>query len=248
MRLIRYPGGPKRPTHTDQRNLGELVMLTEAAISVTNVRRWAQKRMEETAAARAVTKSKQHPKEPYYASVVPAAVSERAKARQYEVSVVDEFVQLGAQSFAAHGTEALWERPIIRRGSGRPKSIDVSLFNSKRGEESRLEFGDYSRSKLQKDAAKLANIRHFNGLKVTNYLILWRFQEVALTHASINAWRDLCINDARRASSARQDVRARVVSGQDLFVAIEDSNRVLEVALFSVDVKGLAAQEDAGDI
>ncbi len=49
MRFLRYAEGAGRPTHTMSRNLNELVMLTEAAISVTNVVRWAQERVAETA-------------------------------------------------------------------------------------------------------------------------------------------------------------------------------------------------------
>jgi hypothetical protein len=248
MRIVCFPGGPKRPTHTDARNLGELVMLTEAAISVTNVRRWAARRIEETTLARAATRASGQGKPPA-GSAVPPEVAEKAKTRQYEVSVVDEFVQLGAQSFAAHGTEAVWERPILTGRKGRPKAVDVALFNGGRSEESRLEFGEYTVKKLKDDAKKLASLPQDGELKITNYLILWRIREDTLTNKSVKAWLKTCEDDAAAASESGSFlVKVRLVSSQDLFVAESNKKRTIETAIFSVDITGKESQEEAGDV
>ncbi len=52
---------------------------------------------------------------------------------------------------------------MLTGAAGRPKAIDVALFNARRREETRLEFGEYTRPKLRDDAAKLAGLPQGGG-------------------------------------------------------------------------------------
>lgn len=212
-------------------------MLTEAAISLTNVQRWAQEYVLDVARIRSGVG----------ASVAPPDARERAKVVQYEVSVVDQFVQLGAQSFALQGTEALWERTFPTGKRGRPPAVDVALFNARRREESRLEFGFYSRSKLRADAEKLgADLPITGDLIVTNYLLLWRMLAVP-NRGRNNSWRDECEEAALRASTSTYTVGLRVWSRQDLFVPEPGRSRLLEVAILSVERRAHETATNAGE-
>jgi hypothetical protein len=218
-------------------------MLTQAAISITNVQRWSQERGVEVALAR----SQSAGEEGTFTSAVPEQVRERAKRTQYEVSVVDAFISLGSQSFAFHGTEAVWERPLPTGDRGRPPSIDVSLFNASRNEESRIEFGQYSSSKLKSDATKLADLKsRSDGHTITNYLILWDVVDKKHTRSDADAWRKRVEKDAEdTAEKSCVDIRLRVASTQDLFVAAPGRSRFVRVACFSV---GNEANETGGDV
>ena len=237
MRVVNYRAGRGRATHTAKRNLDELVMLTQAAVTITNVERWAQERTLEIAAERGGT----------YESVVPPDVRVSAKRLQYEVSVVDEFLRLAAHSFALNGSEAVWERPFRTGVRGRPPTIDVALFNARRREESRIEFGYYSKAKLRDDARKLADLPVEGGLRVTNYLILWRLRSSPLYKNSVQ-WRDECLADAAEVSDGRCSVELRVASSQHVFVAKPNDDGVVDVGLFSVHRPGAEEVDETEDL
>jgi hypothetical protein len=107
-------------------------MLMEAAVALANVERWVQDSVATAARAKA------------NASILPDGVRNAGKRDSYEVTVVGGFMRLGAVSFAAHGSEAVWERTFPTGKKGRPLSIDVCLLNAKRDEEARVEFGVYT--------------------------------------------------------------------------------------------------------
>ncbi|MBD8059045.1 hypothetical protein IC607_08695 [Cellulomonas sp. JH27-2] len=214
-------------------------MLTQAAMTLTNVQRWAQRRTLQIASDRSGDG---------HTTVVPTAIRDAAKTKQYEVSVVDAFIQLGAQSFALHGSEAIWERPFPSGNRGRPIAVDVALFNAARSEESRLEFGEYSRRKLADDSRKLAGLPAADGLRVTNYLILWRLGPGPLRKTS-NGWRDECVQAASAASRAGEyDVELRVASSQHVFVAAPNADTVADVGLFSVHLAGVDDVDEIDDL
>lgn len=82
MRQLRFQTGPGRPTKVAQGNLNELLMLTEAAVSVTNVQRWAQEQVLKKASTGFDINDELR------------SLKSRSKKLQYETSVVDEFLQL----------------------------------------------------------------------------------------------------------------------------------------------------------
>jgi len=225
MRIVRYPRVGK-PSSVDAHNLDELLMLLQAAVSLTNVDRWLQQRTIELAIE---TKN-------MAASIVPTRVRDAAKREQYEVSVVDEFVRLGAQSFAMRGSEVVWERPFHTGRPGAPPAVDVSLFHAGRDEESRIEFGFYSRPKLQRDAQKLLALSPNRSTKVvTAYLALWEVVDGAHRAADTDRWRTRCVDDANWVTARiNGSVVLRVASTQDLFVAEPGRHRFVRAAIFSV--------------
>lgn len=225
MRIVSYRQGSGRPTQTARGNLNELVMLMEAAVALANVERWVQESV--SAAARAKTGS----------SILTDAIKNAGKRDSYEVSVVDGFMRLGAVSFAAHGSEAVWERSFPTGKKGRPLSVDVCLFNGKRNEEARVEFGLYTLSKLRSDAKKLAlDLSAAEPHAVSNFVMLWRTRESGVT-ATDKTWRDTCIKDAASVTTDAFDVKMEVASEQDMFVAGSADRRKVQVALFSVVVR-----------
>lgn len=143
-------------------------------------------------------------------------------------------MRLGAVSFAAHGSEAVWERSFPTGKKGRPLSVDVCLFNAKRNEEARVEFGVYTLAKLRSDAKKLAvDLSAAEPHKVSNFVMLWRTREKGVVVTS-TTWRDTCIRDAKAASTPTHEVKMEVASEQDMFVARSADRRKVQVALFSV--------------
>lgn len=235
MRIVAYRQGSGRATQTARGNLNELVMLMEAAVALANVERWVQDSITTTARAKAG------------ASILTDAVRNAGKRDSYEVSVVDGFMRLGAVSFAAHGSEAVWERTFPTGNRGRPVAVDVCLFNVKRNEEARVEFGIYTLDKLKSDAKKLgADLSAPENHTVTNFVMLWRTRESGVV-ASDRLWRDTCIVDAKKASTTRYQVKMEVASEQDMFVAGSNSKRKVQVGLFSVlPLSGDVAAADVG--
>lgn len=222
MRIVAYRQGSGRASETARGNLNELVMLMEAAVALANVERWVQDSVTTTARAKAGD------------SILTDAVRSAGKQDSYEVSVVDGFMRLGAVSFAAHGSEAVWERTFPTGKRGRPLSVDVCLFNAKRDEEARVEFGTYTLAKLRSDAQKLAvDLSAPENHSVTNFVMLWRTRESGVV-ASDRSWRDTCLADAQKTSSSKYEVKMEVASEQDMFVAGSNSKRKVQVALFSV--------------
>jgi len=222
MRIVKYRQGSGRPTEAARGNLNELVMLMEAAVALASVERWVQDSVSATARQKAG------------ATLLTEAISSAGKHDSYEVSVVDGFMRLGAVSFAAHGSEAVWERSFPTGKPGRPLSVDVCLFNAKRNEEARVEFGAYSPIKLRDDSKKLAvELPATTDHRVSNFVMLWRTRESGVV-ATSSEWRDTCVRDARAVSTAHYDVKMEVASEQDMFVAASAKRRKVQVALFSV--------------
>jgi hypothetical protein len=222
MRIVSYRRGSGRPTKTARGNLNELVMLMEAAVALANVERWVQESVSATARSKAGT------------SILTDAIKNAGKRDSYEVSVVDGFMRLGAVSFAAHASEAVWERSFPTGKKGRPLSVDVCLFNGKRNEEARVEFGLYTLGKLKSDSRKLAvDLSAPQPHAVSNFVMLWRTRESGVT-ASDKEWRNSCIKDAESASTTTYEVKMEVASEQDMFVAGSSDRRKVQVALFSV--------------
>ncbi|MBM7331362.1 hypothetical protein JS562_51680 [Agrobacterium sp. S2] len=225
MRVVQYPK-KGRPASRIAKNLQELVMLTQAAISIANTERRVLDRVGNSIREKNKT-------------LLPSSVdSERTSA--YEVTVVDLFYQLGQQSFAAHGSAPIWERPFKTGKRGRPKAVDVALFRHSHHEETRIEFGAYSKSKLKKDAKKLRDLTGsplIPGISsVSNYAILWNERDTRLTAASVNQWTLNCEADAASASSTSMVVTLEMTSSVDLFSEVASQYRVADVAIFSVTV------------
>ena len=208
-------------------------MLMEAAVALASVERWVQESVSAAARSKAG------------ATILTEAIKNAGKRDSYEVSVVDGFMRLGAVSFAAHGSEAVWERSFPTGKKGRPLSVDVCLFNAKRNEEARVEFGLYTLTKLRGDARKLAiDLAAPEPHGVSNFVMLWRTFESGVV-ASDKGWRDRCISDAKKASTAVYEVKMEVASEQDMFVAGSADRRKVQVALFSVVAVALGAAEVA---
>lgn len=231
MRYVRYREGAGRPDSVARENLNELLMLAEAAISLTNVQRWAQERVAEEALSALAREGR--------GSAIPEPLRRTAKSRQYETEVVDNFLQISAQSFAHHGSEALWERPIRTGARGRPASIDVSLFNAEKRQESRFEFGFYSRSKLRQDAAKLWGITHeardsVPGLTIANFLVLWESLGGRSSKADADRWFSECAAASRSSTPDGTELLVRAASLQDLFSPREGQGKVVRAAIFEL--------------
>ncbi|ODT25805.1 MAG: hypothetical protein ABS64_00880 [Microbacterium sp. SCN 69-37] len=172
-------------------------------------------------------------------TIVPPTAAATAKRDQYEVTVVDEFIQAGGASFAFHGSVPIWERQVKHRasGSGRNPSIDVSLFNAGKSEESRIEFGYYTAVKLKSDASKLFKLRTFGvpkGVAISNYLLLWQFVKKPLTNQLANSWLQTACADASSASASGYTVQVQVTACQDVFTVAKQGSTVLQLVLAEV--------------
>lgn len=252
MRVVRYPA-PGKPAPTVSENLDELVMLTQAAISIANTRR----RIHESLLAQAAVRTKA-------GRSLPVGLDLDARTHSYEVTVVDQFYQLGQQSFALHGSVGMWERPVSSAAGAhlrhrREQSIDMVLFNRDKGEEARLEFGFYKKSKLGKDAQKLINlsVSYQVGYPLqSRYLILWVENQRPESRGRppktprpnphgigqlADLWRDRWVQDAAAVSTRLVDgsVALKVASSIDLFSekAATPSKRLAHVGLFQVDLR-----------
>lgn len=244
-----------KPTRVVVENLNELVMLTQAAISIANTRRRIAEHVLSGATVKPGTKHG-----------IPVGLFGKGKGSAYEVTVVDQFFQLGQQSFALHGSVAMWERGIDSPSSSQKvsykKSIDICLFNLAKAEESRIEFGFYTTSKLQEDAQKLidlSSVVETDYPTVSSYLILWSenvnpsvrgrptarsllgTQQVPTgTQRIAEQWRAKFVKEALSVSNKLRggSVELRVCSTVDLFSEKTgiDSKRMAHVALFQVMV------------
>ena len=231
MRYVRYREGRGRADSTARGSLNELLMLTEASISLTNIQRWTQERVTEEALNNLEGGGR--------ASIVPGTLRNSSKTAQYETEVVDTFLHISAQSFAYHGSEALWERPIRTGKRGRPISIDVSLFNAEKGEEARIEFGFYSKTKLRQDSDKLwqiqaAAVDNIPNMTVANFLILWQLSNGRASKETANQWLRQCNIDSRATAPAGAETLVRAASVQDLFSPTGGSGTQLRTSLFEV--------------
>lgn len=216
MRKVRYRDGRGRPNDTARFNLNELLLILEAAVTLAYVERWVQRAVENNG-RRSSSFTLTH---------IPG------KKDPYEVSVVDSFIRLGAVSFAAHGSIARWERSFPNGKRGPNQRVDLCLINPGRTEESRIEFGTFSKSKLQADSSKLhrlnaqpSNFEDGTTLTTSNYVMLWQVNNRDGVGVTDNAWLDTCSKAAKSATSNTKQVTLRACSEQDLFVDAVDKGR-----------------------
>jgi hypothetical protein len=194
--------------------LEELVMLTQASISIVNTERRVLDRD---------------------APALAASLQNHLRGAAYEVTVVDRFYQLAQRAFERRGVSAMWERPYPTGNRGRPLATDVSLFDANGRTETRLEFGLYARKKLRDDAAKLASL----GVTVEpgypnirNFLLLWTEKGDRLSEKRArNHLREMT---AAAAAIKTPTVQMRLLSGVDLFAETVGQHRVAYVGLFEV--------------
>ena len=213
-------------------------MITEAAIASLDLEPRQQGHVANSALDRALKRSSDSSS----ISIVPAQVRDDAKDTLYETSAVRAFLRLGAQSFSAHKSEAIWERKV-REGKekerGAKPSIDVSLFNAGRMEETRIEFGIFKAKKLSDDSKKLFDLRErdaIEGVKIKNFVILWKVDEEKPGNEKHHrAWRDECAQTAESSSTDEFSVVMKVCSSQHLFSPAPNRHRSVRVAVFSVE-------------
>ena len=213
MRIVRYPSRG-RPSPQVANELEELVMLTQAAISIVNTERRVLDRD---------------------APAVNASLQNHLRGAAYEVTVVDRFYQLAQRAFERRGVSAMWERPYLTGSRGRPLATDVSLFDSQGRTETRLEFGLYTRKKLKDDAEKLASLRATvepGYPKVRNLLLLWveKGDRLSQKRASDH------LREMKSAAGGMKTptVEVRLIAGVDLFAETAGQHRVAYVGLFQV--------------
>lgn len=204
-------------------------MLTQAAISVANTERRVLERD---------------------APVLPLAISESKRKSAYETSVVENFFRLGFRHFERHGSVAMWERPYLTGLRGRPEATDISLFDSANGLETRIEFGDYSFSKLLGDAEKLSRLASTSDPaypSIVNYVVLWEELSKKLTERAIRDWRRRATDDAARVSASvpksqpGATASLLLVSGVDLFSEVAGRHRIALVAMFAIQPRSTSS-------
>lgn len=192
-------------------------MLLQAAVSISNTERWALE-LEETPP--------------------PVELAGMLRTTAYEVAVVDRFHLIAQRYFERAGSRAVWERPFQTGKKGRPKSIDVVLFQQDDKRETRVELGRYSKVKLEADTEKLAGL-NFNTLaeypKVRSLVALWDERASRLTHAAATRWMHDFTDDAKEIADATDiAVKPMLSSCVDLFAAKAKEYRYVVVALFEV--------------
>ena len=192
-------------------------MLLQGAIELANVERWVLEHGE---------------------SPPPVGLQGLLKKHAYEVSVVDRFHRLARRDFDRKGYVSIWERPLTTGAKGRPKTIDVSLFDTATQEEVRVELGLYKKKELREDAKKLHAEKgnpYLAGYTVDrNVLALWALREEKTTAEVANDWMATFKADAAAVSNANLTVTALLASTLDLFVAEPGGHRYAVVGLFDV--------------
>jgi hypothetical protein len=195
----------------------ELVVLLQAAIETANVERWALEHGEAAA---------------------PAGLKGLLRKNAYEVTVVDAFHRLARRQFERLGYVGVWERPLLKGTRGRPKTIDVSLFDITGKKETRIELGLYDKSKLRSDAQKLREEADLPGLPgyvvEANHLLLWQVRSDKTTDQVLSDWIESFVADALEVSSQEFDVRLLLASTVDLFAAGPRASQYAVVGLFEV--------------
>lgn len=128
--------------------------------------------------------------------------------------------------------------PLKTGNRGRPRAIDVSLFDTANSEEIRLELGLYSKKKLNDDANKLFNEKGNPGLPGyqvgRNLIALWELREQKTTQAVARDWMKRIASDAAAVSTNTMTVDPLVASTMDMFVAHARASRYAVVSLFEV--------------
>jgi hypothetical protein len=215
MRRIAYPSRGRRAALDIE--LGELLILLLGSIELANVERWALQHGERSA---------------------PPGLEGLLRTSAYEVTVVDRFHRLARRDFERQGYVSVWERPLTTGQRGRPKTIDVSLFDTSASEETRLELGLYTKTKLRDDAQKLFDERanpFLDGYSVRhNFIALWALREQATKGDTARQWMRTFLADAAEVSTDAMTVRPLVASTMDLFIADANHARYAVVGLFEV--------------
>jgi hypothetical protein len=215
MKLDAFPGRGRPPKDIAQ-GLEELVMLTQAALSIVNTQRRVLDR-----------------------DAMQLSPGLRASKRDasYEVTVVDQFYQLGQRHFERRGISAMWERPFRTGERGRPTAVDISLFYESEEREVRVEFGRYTKAKLKSDAKKLLALdaeTEAGFTNIINYLVLWEERSSALTRGALRGQLERFRGHAENVSDHDMLVELLMASSVDLFAERHDQHRVADIGLFRV--------------
>ncbi|MDE0572726.1 hypothetical protein ON058_04765 [Demequina sp. B12] len=229
-----------------RRNLQDLLRLTLAAVEIAGTRREAMDAVADSIQAPGSLATYRHD--------------------VYETTVVYEFGQLARQDFESHGNVAVWERPLTwtRPGGTYASSghIDISLFNSRRQVETRIEFGKAEPrprarpprdEKLESDALKLHDARNDfasrradadapRGYASENYVVLWDLRDSRKTKSTarptkkaFDSWFDRCSAHARAASGRLGfDVVLETAAASDMMSFKADVRRGAYAAIFQV--------------
>jgi hypothetical protein len=196
-----------------------MVMLFQASIEIANAERWALEIGD---------------------SPVPAPLQQALRRSAYEVTVVDIFHRIARRFFEQYHYRAVWERPFQTGKAGRPEAIDIALFDAEAHEETRLELGLYSRTKLKSDATKLARLAadFIQGFEtVHNFLMLWEITEERLTKITSRTAMEAFKADSAEITLAQGAYVARplLASSIDLFVAKSGASRQATIGLFQME-------------
>lgn len=217
---MRFRDLPTRGRPTALTNeLEELVVLTLGAIESSNVERWALA----------------------FGAALPPILPGTLRTNSYETEVVGSVHRLGQRYWERRGEAAIWERPFLVPGqTGRPPAIDIALFNSVAGTETRVEFGLYTKTKLGKDAEKLAKLSATteDGFgTVTNYVVLWLDRNDKLTGPARRRLVRRFQGDAEAVASVdvpTMAVELLMISGCDLFTDRAGNNHWVAAGLFKI--------------
>lgn len=191
-------------------------MYVQASIELSHTERWALERGELPA---------------------PSEIADYLRTDAYEVSVVDQLHRIARRFFERNGYRSVWERPFRTGLRGHPSSVDVAAFNSATRTELRIELGTYSRSKLRKEAEKLAYLTSETITEcpnVVNLLLLWKMDKTKLTRAKAKHELERFANDALLVSGDSHTVKVWLSSSADLFQAEDRQHRKVTVGLFQV--------------
>jgi hypothetical protein len=199
--------------------LGDLVMLLQAAIEIANVERWALALGDEPP---------------------PPNLQQKLRTSAYEVTVVDVLHRVGRRFFDQQGWRAVWERQFPTGKPGRPEAVDLSFFSAQEPVETRLELGLYTKAKLQADSQKLARLDEdkLEGFETTaNLLLLWKVVSERLTEqVTIDAIHEFKKDSQAVSADQAWTVTPLLASSIDLFSAGEGTARYATVGIFRLEV------------
>jgi hypothetical protein len=217
LRYVTYPSQGRPPALSA--TLDQMVMLFQASIEIANAERWALEIGD---------------------SPPPVALQQALRRSAYEVTVVDIFHRVGRRFFEQYQYRAVWERPFQTGKAGRPEAIDIALFDAESHEETRLELGLYSKTKLRNDATKLARLAAdvIQGFEVVNNILMfWEITEEKLTRNTSRTAMEAFKSDASGLTLDNGTYAARplLASSIDLFVARSGASRQATIGLFQME-------------
>jgi hypothetical protein len=168
----------------------------------------------------------------------PAGLAGLLRSNAYEVTVVDIFHRIARREFERNNYVAIWERPLLKGAKGRPRTVDISLFDTEAKTEARVELGLYTKTKLRKDAKKLfdeTGTPALPGYSVEfNVLALWDVASAKTTDDMLKKWWRTFLADAKAASTKDYRVRPLIASIVDLFTPRAGANQYAIVGLFDI--------------